>query len=281
MQFVRVGGSSGSVCQCALAYAQTQGRRLNTRSGGGSGGGSRVPSGIEAVQRRSTALSRAPLQSTHLGTGPPNRVGRGKGFEVKAYQSQGSKKGGYRGRGRRGRGPPKPRGPPKNEDIRAKEVRVIGSKKENLGIMKTSEALSIASEEGLDLLEITPGANPPVCRIVDFGKYMYEQEKKKKEAKKGQSKAKSAVKELKLRPNTDVHDYNVRLKRCLQFLAKGNKVKITVVFSGRDMVYKDKGRELLKRFENDVADEGHVDGRPNMQGRQMMMFINPGPKKDK
>ena len=85
MQFVRVGGSSGSVCQCALAYAQTQGRRLNTRSGGGSGGGSRVPSGIEAVQRRSTALSRAPLQSTHLGTGPPNRVGRGKGYDSKRF----------------------------------------------------------------------------------------------------------------------------------------------------------------------------------------------------
>ena len=233
---------------------------------------------------------------------------------VRAYQSQGS-------RGRfRGRGPPKPRGPPKNEDIRGKEVRVIGSQRENLGVMPTKEAVSLAQSEGLDLVLVTPDASPPVCRVVDFGKYMYEQEKKKKEAKKGQSKAKSSVKELKMRPNTDVHDYNVRLKRAKQFLAKGNKVKvserdllvvcarararererfsfadpllfvllcfflrqkITVVFSGRDMAYKDKGRELLDRFRSDVEEDGHVDGRPSMQGRQMMMFLNPGPKKDK
>mmetsp|Transcript_3471 Transcript_3471/g.12633 ORF Transcript_3471/g.12633 Transcript_3471/m.12633 type:complete len:252 (-) Transcript_3471:145-900(-) len=194
---------------------------------------------------------------------------------VRAYQSLGS-------RGRfRGRGPPKPRGPPKNEDIRGKEVRVIGSQRENLGVMPTKEAVSLAQSEGLDLVLVTPDASPPVCRVVDFGKYMYEQEKKKKEAKKGQSKAKSSVKELKMRPNTDVHDYNVRLKRAKQFLAKGNKVKITVVFSGRDMAYKDKGRELLDRFRSDVEEDGHVDGRPSMQGRQMMMFLNPGPKKDK
>lgn len=147
--------------------------------------------------------------------------------------------------------------------------------------MSPKEAVSIARDEGKDLLLITPDAKPPVCRIVDYGKYLYEQEKKKKEAKKGQSKAKNAVKELKLRPNTDVHDYNVRLKKCLQFLSKGNKVKITVVFSGRDMAYKDKGRDLLQRFQTDIQEEGHIDGRPNMQGRQMMMILNPGPRKEK
>lgn len=193
---------------------------------------------------------------------------------MQAYQQQR-----FRGRGPPGRGPPGKSGPPKNDAIRAKEVRVIGSQRENLGVMPIKEALSVAKGEGLDLLLITPDANPPVCRVVDYGKFLYEQEKKKKEAKKGQSKAKSAVKELKMRPNTDVHDYNVRLKKCLQFLGKGNKVKITVVFSGRDMVYKDKGRELLQRFQKDVENDGHVDGRPNMQGRQMMMYINPGPKK--
>jgi len=199
---------------------------------------------------------------------------------VRAYQSQGSRS--YRGgRGGKGRGPPKPRGPPKNEQIRANEVRVIASDRSNLGVMRTSDALSMAREENLDLVEITSDAKPPVCRIVDYGKYLYEQEKKKKEAKKGQSKAKSAVKELKLRPNTDVADYNVRLKRCKQFLAKGNKVKITVVFSGRDLAYKDKGRELLQRFQDDINEEGHIDGRPNMQGRQMIMFLNPGPRKEK
>jgi len=93
--------------------------------------------------------------------------------------------------------------------------------------MPTKEAVSLAQSEGLDLVLVTPDASPPVCRVVDFGKYMYEQEKKKKEAKKGQSKAKSSVKELKMRPNTDVHDYNVRLKRAKQFLAKGNKVKVS------------------------------------------------------
>ena len=93
--------------------------------------------------------------------------------------------------------------------------------------MPTKEAVSLAQSEGLDLVLVTPDASPPVCRVVDFGKYMYEQEKKKKEAKKGQRKAKSSVKELKMRPNTDVHDYNVRLKRAKQFLAKGNKVKVS------------------------------------------------------
>jgi len=235
-----------------------------------------------AATRRATsvgALAR-PGVGHHPGQGGEGGVlgtrrERSSCVRVEAYQSQGSRRGGYRGRG-----PPKPRGPPKNDEIRGKEVRVIGSQRENLGVLPTQEALSMAAGEGLDLVLVTPDAKPPVCRIVDYGKFLYEQEKKKKEAKKGQSKAKSAVKELKLRPNTDVHDYNVRLKKCLQFLGKGNKVKITVVFNGRDMAYKDKGRELLERFREDVDGAGHVDGRPSMQGRQMMMYINPGLNKE-
>ena len=126
--------------------------------------------------------------------------------------------------------PNRPRGPAKNEQIKADEVRVIASDKSNLGVMKSKQALSIANSEGLDLVLISPEANPPVCRIVDYGKYLYEEEKKKKEAKKGQSKAKSAVKELKLRPHTDVADYNVKVNQALKFLAK---VTLSFLFKWR------------------------------------------------
>jgi len=158
---------------------------------------------------------------------------------------------------------------------RAQEVRVIGSDKENLGVMSTVKALSLASAEGLDLILVNPDGAPPVCRIMDYGKYLYEEEKKKKEARKGQSKAKSAVKELKLRPHTDVADYNVKINQAHKFLAKGNRVKVTVVFQGRDIAFKQAGADLLKRFEADVEGQGLVEGRPSSQGRQMHMLLNP------
>lgn len=189
-------------------------------------------------------------------------------FRLHAYGRQ------QGGRGRRMQS----RGPPKNAEIRVSDVRVIGTNKESLGVMPTRQALDIAADEDLDLVLVVPDADPPVARIVNYGKFMYEQDKKKKEAKKGQSKAKSAVKELKMRPNTDVADYNVRLKRALNFLAKGNKVKVTVVFQGRDIAFKDNGRNLLERFQNDVGENGQVEGKPSMQGRQMIMYFTPPSK---
>ncbi len=133
--------------------------------------------------------------------------------------------------------------------------------------------MSMAEEAGLDLVEISPNASPPVCKIMDYGKYKYEQQKREAEARKKQKIIE--VKEVKFRPNTDTHDYDVKMRNVLKFLEKGDKVKVTLRFRGREMAHQDLGRELLNRVAEDVKDLGKVENMPKMEGRQMIMVIGP------
>jgi len=159
----------------------------------------------------------------------------------------------------------KPRGPRANNRINSLEVQVISSKGQNLGILSTKEALYLAEQEGLDLIEIAPKANPPVCKIIDMGKYKYELQKK----------AKSELKEIKLRPSTEIHDYNFKIKNAQRFLSKKDKVKFTVRFKGREMQHHHLGMELLKRVEDDLKKVGKLELSPKFEGRQMTMVIQP------
>ena len=131
----------------------------------------------------------------------------------------------------------------------------------------------MAAEAGLDLVEISPNANPPVCKIMDFGKYKYEQQKRESEARKKQKTIE--VKEVKFRPNTDIHDYDVKMRNVLKFLENGDKVKVTLRFRGREMAHQDLGRDLLNRVADDVAELGKVENMPKVEGRQMIMMIGP------
>jgi translation initiation factor IF-3 len=160
-----------------------------------------------------------------------------------------------------------------NERIRAKEVRLIDEDGHQLGIMPPQEALKIAQEHGLDLVEIAPQANPPVCRIIDFGKYLYEQKKKTQEAKKKQ--VIIEVKEIKFRPATDQHDYNFKMKHAQQILKDGNKVKATVRFRGREITHKELGRQLLDRLAVDLAEYGDLEFAPRLEGMQMTVVFAP------
>jgi len=137
--------------------------------------------------------------------------------------------------------------------------------------------MTLAGEVGLDLVEISPNANPPVCKIMDFGKYKYEQQKRESEAKKKQKVIE--VKEVKFRPNTDEHDYTVKMKNVTRFLENGDKVKVTLRFRGREMAHQNLGRELLERVAEDVKTLGKVENMPKMEGRQMVMMIGPMPQK--
>ncbi len=137
--------------------------------------------------------------------------------------------------------------------------------------------MTLAGEVGLDLVEISPNANPPVCKIMDFGKYKYEQQKRESEAKKKQKVIE--VKEVKFRPNTDEHDYTVKMKNVTRFLENGDKVKVTLRFRGREMAHQNLGRELLERVAEDVKNLGKVENMPKMEGRQMVMMIGPMPQK--
>ncbi len=137
--------------------------------------------------------------------------------------------------------------------------------------------MTLAGEVGLDLVEISPNATPPVCKIMDFGKYKYEQQKRESEAKKKQKVIE--VKEVKFRPNTDEHDYTVKMKNVTRFLDNGDKVKVTLRFRGREMAHQNLGRELLERVAEDVKDLGKVENMPKMEGRQMVMMIGPLPQK--
>ena len=167
----------------------------------------------------------------------------------------------------------KPRGPRANKRINSLEVQVISSKGQNLGILSTKEALYLAEQEGLDLIEIAPKANPPVCKIIDMGKYKYELQKK---ANKGKKKQKiSELKEIKLRPGTEIHDYNFKIKNAQRFLSKKDKVKFTVRFKGREMQHHHLGMELLKRVEDDLKEVGKLELSPKFEGRQMTMVIQP------
>ena len=165
----------------------------------------------------------------------------------------------------------KPRGPKANERIRAPQVQVIGSDGKNLGTLSTQEAIDIAKQEGLDLIEISPNASPPVCKIIDIGKYKYELQKKANKAKKKQKIVN--LKEIKLRPVTEIHDYNFKIKNAQKFLSKGDKVKFTVQFKGREMQHTGLGYDLMKRIINDTATLGKVEIRPKFEGRQIVMII--------
>jgi len=167
----------------------------------------------------------------------------------------------------------KPRGPKANERIRAPEVQVISSDGKNLGTLKTQEAINIAKEEGLDLIEISPNANPPVCKIIDIGKYKYDLQKKANKAKKKQKIVN--LKEIKLRPVTEIHDYNFKIKNAKKFLEKGDKVKFTVKFRGREMQHTHLGHQLMSRIIADTAKLGKVEVRPKMEGRQIIMIVHP------
>ena len=167
----------------------------------------------------------------------------------------------------------KPQGPKCNERIRSLDVQVIGSDGGNLGTLQLNKAIEIAKSEGLDLIEISPNANPPVCKIMDMGKYKYDLQKKANVAKKKQKVV--ALKEIKLRPGTDVHDYNFKIKNAKKFLAKKDKVKFTVKFKGREMQHIQLGRDLMNRIIEDTKDVGKLETQPKFEGRQMIMIIQP------
>tara|TARA_B100001029_G_scaffold62762_1_gene50835 strand:+ start:223 stop:768 length:546 start_codon:yes stop_codon:yes gene_type:complete len=167
----------------------------------------------------------------------------------------------------------KPQGPRANERIRSLDVQVISSDGNNLGTLPLKKAIEIAKEEGLDLIEISPNANPPVCKIMDMGKYKYDLQKKANNAKKKQKTV--SLKELKLRPGTEIHDYNFKLKNAKKFLTKGDKVKFTVRFKGREMQHIDLGKNLMNRIIEDTKDIGKVETNPKFEGKQMIMIIQP------
>ena len=163
------------------------------------------------------------------------------------------------------------RGPKANERIRSLQVQVISSNGKNLGILDTKEAINIARQEDLDLIEISPNAHPPVCKIIDIGKYKYDLQKKANKAKKKQKIIN--LKEIKLRPVTETHDYNFKIKNAKKFLAKGDKVKFTVQFKGREMQHTNLGYNLMNRIINDTSNLGKVEVRPKFEGRQIIMII--------
>ena len=160
-----------------------------------------------------------------------------------------------------------------NEKIRAPEVRVIDSEGTQLGIIPLKEALSVASEEGLDLVEVDPNSNPPVCRIMDYGKFRYKQSKKIHEAKKSQTTFQ--VKEVKIRPNTEEHDIEYKVGHIKRFLGSGNKAKVCIVFKGREIAYREMGVNILNRIAEEVKDMGIVEQQPKLEGRNMAIVIAP------
>ena len=160
-----------------------------------------------------------------------------------------------------------------NERIRAREIRVIGDDSTQLGIMPPFEALKMAREKGLDLVEISPTAQPPVCRIMDFGKYLYQKEKQEREAKKNQKII--TVKEVKFRINVDEHDYQTKKNHVLRFLEEGDKVKATIFFRGREMTRQSLGREILHRLVADIADKGIIENMPRQEGNTLHLIVAP------
>lgn len=164
-----------------------------------------------------------------------------------------------------------------NEEIHEKEVRVIGADGSQLGIIPLKDALAAAAEASLDLVEIAPTANPHVCRIMDYGKYRFEQTKREKEAKKNQKVIE--VKEVRLSLNIDTNDFNTKVNHATKFLASGNKVKVSVRFRGREMAHPELGTEIITKFQQAISEVGVVDKTPKMEGRSMTMVVNPKPAK--
>ena len=167
----------------------------------------------------------------------------------------------------------KPQGPRANERIRALDIQVIGSDGANLGTMPIKRAIELAKKEDLDLIEISPNANPPVCKIMDMGKYKYDAQKKANKAKKKQKKI--DLKEIKLRPVTEVHDYTFKIKNAQKFLSKGDKVKFTIRFKGRELQHTHLGNELMEKIKADMSSIGKIELHPKFDGKQMIMVIQP------
>ena len=167
----------------------------------------------------------------------------------------------------------KDRGPKSNNRINSPEVQVIASNGENLGILNTNEAIAMAKEEGLDLIEIAPNAKPPVCKIIDMGKYKYDAQKKANKAKKKQKKIE--LKEIKLRPVTETHDYQFKIKNAQKFIFKGDKVKFTIRFKGRELQHSHLGNKLMNKIKEDMQDIGKVELHPKFDGKLMIMVIQP------
>jgi translation initiation factor IF-3 len=167
----------------------------------------------------------------------------------------------------------KPRGPRSNNRITSSEIQVIASDGENLGILNLHDAINRAREKGLDLIEIAPNVKPPVCKIMDMGKYKYDAQKKANKAKKKQKKIE--LKEIKLRPVTEIHDYSFKMKNAQKFLAKGDKVKFTIRFKGRELQHSSLGSDLMKKIKQDIQSIGKVELQPKFDGKQMIMIIQP------
>ena len=165
-----------------------------------------------------------------------------------------------------------------NDEIRDREVRLISATGEQLGILSTREALERAAEADLDLVKISPTANPPVCKLMDYGKYKFEQQKREKEARKNQRVIE--IKEVRMSPGIDVNDFNVKLRNAQKFLSEGDRVKVTVRFRGREMAHTDIGRKLLLKFAEYCAEIATMDNEPKQDGRHMNMFLSPKVSKD-
>nr|WP_245306270.1 translation initiation factor IF-3 [Roseovarius aestuariivivens] len=153
----------------------------------------------------------------------------------------------------------------------------MGADGENVGVVSPEKGMELAEQAGLDLVEISPNATPPVCKVMDYGKFKYEQQKRESEARKKQKIVE--VKEVKFRPNTDTHDYDVKMRNVMRFLEHGDKVKVTLRFRGREMAHQDLGRDLLQRVATDVEGVGKIENMPKMEGRQMIMIIGPAGNK--
>ena len=165
-----------------------------------------------------------------------------------------------------------------NEEIRDKEVRLISDEGEQLGIMSAKAALELAMEKDLDLVKISPTADPPVCKLMDYGKFKFEQTKREREAKKNQHVVE--IKEIRMSPGIDVGDFNTKLRNAQKFLTEGNRVKVTVRFRGREMAHTDIGRNLLTKFAEDCAEIATMDKSPKLEGRNMSMFLSPKAAKE-
>ena len=168
--------------------------------------------------------------------------------------------------------PPVKSGPRYNQLIQSDKVRVIDENGENLGVMYTREAIDQAAEVGLDLVEVSPNADPPVCKFLDVGKYRYEAQKKANQARKSQKT--QEIKEIKMRPNIDDHDYDVKMRAMHKFIGEGDKVKVTLRFRGRELSHQQLGMNLLRRVQEDIAEVAKVEAYPRMEGRQMLMVVS-------
>ena len=169
--------------------------------------------------------------------------------------------------------PPVKSGPRFDNMIQADKVRVIDENGENLGVMYTREAIEQANEAGLNLVEVSPNADPPVCKFLDVGKHRYEAQKKANQARKTQKT--QQIKEIKMRPNIDVHDYDVKMRSVFKFIEEGDKVKMTLRFRGREMAHQELGMNVLKRVQEDTAEIAKVEAYPRLEGRQMLMVLAP------